>query len=351
MPRPFASIAAVLFAVSLAPEVFAAPEQKIAFRLEYEPPEGAGCPTADALALMLAGEFGYLVVRTDVSPVLRVAINRTAKGFEAELSAPDPTGNAETWHGKTNPQATCRELAYDLAYLVKLRLGPRAWPGEEPPPSLAAPPEIELGRPVIAPMTPRLPDAFAIVVPRVPASIPSSSEGEERIKLEASLGAVVSPYGLPSVALGGSFMPSVRWKRLAFAFDIRGVITPSASIGDAELPGRTTAWTASLLPCAALPHVDLCGVVSFGQMQLDLGKSYTVTGSDAFSMGFGARIAGRIPLSQRFTLVPFGEGTMQLRTISIQLDPNVTGAKEPIDWRSPTLRLTFGVAVAANLLE
>jgi len=147
MLRRLAPLAALLFGLFAARSSQAAPKPKIALRLEYEAPQGEICPDAEEQAMMIAGEFGYLVIRPDVSPVLRIAIRRVANTFEAEISAPNPADGATPWHGTTDTQGTCRELAYDIAALVKMRLGPQAWPSEEPPKNLAAPPEIEVGRP------------------------------------------------------------------------------------------------------------------------------------------------------------------------------------------------------------
>jgi len=124
MPLRLASLAFVVCALAISANAEAAPKHRIAFRLEYEAPSvDAACPDADELALMIAAEFGYLVVRTDVSPVVRVTIRRSSKRFEAEMSAPELAEGLEPWHGKTDTQGSCRELAYDVATLIEGRLG------------------------------------------------------------------------------------------------------------------------------------------------------------------------------------------------------------------------------------
>ncbi|MRG98287.1 hypothetical protein GF068_41205 [Polyangium spumosum] len=293
-----------------------------------------------------------MVVRTDVSPVVRIEVQRVGKGFEAEIWGPDPAEGVEPWHGRTDPQGTCRELAYDVAALVEARLGARAWSSEAPPPHLAAPPEIEVKPPELHTFAFRPPESLAALVPRAPASVTSSTpNGEEPpFEVEAAAGPAVSLYGLPGVAVGGSGLLGVRWPFFAAFAEVRGLITPASGIGDRDLPGRTVAWTGSVLPCLALKHVDACGVVSFSQLQFDLGPAYDVTASDAFSVGFGGRIDGRIRLSERFRLHGYVDVNMQLRSIAVALDPSQTTG-ETTFWRSPVLRIAIGVNVSANLME
>ncbi|MDI1430216.1 hypothetical protein [Polyangium sorediatum] len=351
MPRRLASLAAVLCGLTLASPALAA-KPKVAFRLEYAPPTPAdGCPDAEELALLLAGEFGYLVVRTDVSPVVRIEVRRVGRSFEAELWAPTAEG-AEPWHGRTDPQGTCRELAYDVATLVEARLGARAWGSEAPPPHIAAPPEIEVQSPALHAFAFRPFESLAALVPQAAASITSSTSNSEEppFQVEAAAGPAVSLYGLPGVAVGGSGLLGVRWPLFAFFAEVRGLITPASGVGDRDLPGRTAAWTGSVLPCLALKHVDACGVVSVSQLQFDLGSGYDVTASDAFSVGFGGRVDGRIRLSERFRLHGYVDLNMQLRSIVVALDP--TESRNAVtDWRSPLFRITAGITVSANLLE
>ncbi|MDI1484710.1 hypothetical protein [Polyangium sp. y55x31] len=352
MSRRLVSLAAVFCGLTLASPALAA-KPKIAFRLEYAPPTPPeGCPDPEELALLLAAEFGYLVVRTDVSPVVRIEVHRVGRGFEAELWGPGPAGGTKPWHGRTDPQGTCRELAYDVATLVEARLGARAWGSEAPPPHLAAPPEIEVNVPELHTFAFRPPESLAALVPQATASVTSSTpNGEEPpFQVEAAIGPALSLYGLPGVAVGGSGLLGVRWPLFAFFAEVRGLITPASGVGDRDLPGRTVAWTGSVLPCLALKHVDACGVVSVSQLQFDLGSGYDVTASDAFSVGFGGRVDGRIRLSERFRLHGYVDLNMQLRSIVVALDP--TESRNAVtDWRSPLLRITAGITVSANLLE
>ncbi|MRG98290.1 hypothetical protein [Polyangium spumosum] len=302
---------------------------------------------------MLAGEFGYMVVRTDVSPVVRVEVRRVGRAFEAELWGPDTEGGVEAWHGKTDTQGTCRELAYDIAALVRARLGPGAWGREDPPAHLAAPPEIEVQRPELRPFALRLPESLAFLAPRMPASLESSTPNAEGspVLIEAGLGAAVSPYGLPSVAVGGNAFLGVRWRRFAAFVEARGLITPASGIGETEIPGRATIWTGSAMPCLALKYVDGCAVVSLSQLQIDLGHGRAVTGSDGFSVGFGGRVNGKLSLSERFSLLGYADFNMQLRSIALELAPQTSTSGAVPDWRSPLLRITLGVAVTASFSD
>jgi len=350
MPRRLASLAAVICGLTLAPPALAA-KPRIAFRLEYAPPApAADCPDAEELAFMLAGEFGYMVVRTDVSPVVRVEVHRAARAFEAELWGPALEDGAEAWHGKTDTQGTCRELAYDIAALVRARLGPGAWGREDPPAHLAAPPELEVQRPEISPVAFRMPKSLAFLVPRASAFVVNSTPDAEAspVHVEAGLGGAVSPYGLPSVAVGGNGFLGVRWRSFSGFAEVRGLVTPASGIGEKEIPGRATLWTGSVMPCFAAKHADACAVVSLSQLQVDLGPGRAITGSDGFSVGFGGRVNGRLSLSERFSLLGYADVNMQLRSIALELAPQGSSGAVP-DWRSPLLRITLGVAITVAL--
>ncbi|HVK69143.1 MAG TPA: hypothetical protein VM694_32015 [Polyangium sp.] len=362
MLKRVVAVAAACTALSLSGRAAAEPPPQIAFRLDYQANlPGRGCPNADEFGLILAGEFGYLLVRDDAAATLRIETRTNGRRIEAELSAPNPTGDGD-WRRVITSQ-DCRELLYDAATLIRIRFGPGGWQGEEPPPWLLAPPRFEVERPELrlevpaafldsmagepseAPLTP-----WEGTAPRWAQRAPVAEE-QAPFQVEAALGPAIAPYGLPSVAVGGSGMLGVRWTRFAFAGEVRGVITPGSSVGDSKLMGRTTAWTGSLLPCLALPHVDGCGVLSVSQLQVETNPSFAVTGSDAFSVGFGARVNGRLRLSDRFTLVGYGDATMQLRSVAIALDPRTVGPETVPYWRSPLLRLTFGVTLNVDFLS
>ncbi|MRG90354.1 hypothetical protein [Polyangium spumosum] len=353
MPRRLASLAAVLFGLTLAPPALAA-KPKIAFRLEYAPPTPPeGCPDAEELAFMLAGEFGYMVVRTDVSPVVRVEVHRVGRAFEAELWGPDAADGAEAWHGKTDAQGTCRELAYDIAALVRARLGPGAWGHEDPPAHLAAPPEVEVQRPELRPVAPRLPESLSYLLPPALASVVTSPEAtdEPPVQVEASLGVAASPYGLPSFGLGGNGMLAVRWKRFALAGDVRGLITPASGIGEPEAPGRASLTTFALLGCATPKMFDVCAVVNASRLNFDLDPSSQLQSADAFSMGFGGRVAARWQFSSRFALVGYAETTGEIRNIVFRVRDPEDPTAPVYYWRSPTVRVVAGVAVSAALFD
>ncbi|TKD03457.1 hypothetical protein [Polyangium fumosum] len=352
MPRRLASLAAVLCGLTLAPSAFAA-KPKIAFRLEYAPPTPAeGCPDAEELALLLAGEFGYLVVRTDVSPVVRIEVHRVGRGFEAELWAPEPVEGAEPWHGRTDPQGTCRELAYDVAALVEARLGARAWGNEAPPPHLAAPPTIEVQSPELHPFTFRPPESLALLMPRPTAMVTdAASPGEQSsVQVTAAIGPAITPYGLPSLAVGGSGLMSFRWKPFALAVDVRGVVTPVRGIGPRDIPARTSLWTASILPCARTRFVDLCASVAVGRAAFHFEAPDPILMSDGFTVGFGGRVAGNWQFHPTYSLVMYGDAVADVRSVVFTTVDPTTGATVR-DWRAPVVRLGLGVMFAATLSE
>ncbi|MRG97829.1 hypothetical protein [Polyangium spumosum] len=349
--RRLLPLAAALSTLALASSAVAAPKHKIAFRLDYHAPDAStGCPDAEELALMMAGEFGYLVVRNDVSAVLRVDVRRVGRDFEAELSAPDPSGNGREWHYRTDKQGTCRELAYDVASVVRIAFGPRAWGSETPPPVLAAPPEIEVGRPEIRPLPVRMPQFLATLAPGSQAPTAGTTSEGTPFQVTAALGPVVSPLGLPSVAVGGQGMVEVRWPRFALAADMRGVATPASGIGPRDVPARTSFWSGTILPCARASIVDICGAAAIGRMTFHLEQPGSLSLSDGLLVGFGARLAARWSFAERYSLLFFGEGIADVRSVVFEtVNPDTDQTRE--EWRAPPVRLSLGALFSIALSE
>ena len=354
--RLLCPLAAAVLTLVLASSAVAAPKHKIAFRLDYDAPDAStGCPDADELALMMAAEFGYLVVRTDVSAVLRVDVRRVGKDFEAELWAPDPAGNGKEWHWRTDKQGTCHELAYDLAALVKMALGPRAWGSEEPPPALAAPPDIEVGRPaLVAPFVLRPYASVAFIPPGeqgpvAPPSTPATPVGEGAMRADVMLFGIVSPYGLSSTAVGGGGAFALRWPRFAVAAEIRGMMTPGSGIGDPPAPGRTSLLTGVVLPCFVVAPLDVCAVASISKLDFDLPPPLRLATVDGLTGGFGVRLVGRWQFAQRLALVGYGEVTGEVRHVTLEWKPTEGGTDPGYYWRSPTARVVLGVGLSVNV--
>ncbi|MDI1484356.1 hypothetical protein [Polyangium sp. y55x31] len=344
-------VAAASLTLAFASSAAAAPKEKIAFRLDYHAPDAsAGCPDAEELALMMAGEFGYLVVRTDVSAVLRVEVRRVGQDFEGELWAPDPSGNGKEWHSITDKQGTCRELAYDMASLVRIALGPRAWGSDTPPPELAAPTDIEVGTPEIHPVAFRMPQFLAALAPGSKAPTAGTTSEGTPVQVTAALGPVVSPLGLPSVAVGGQGMVEVRWPRFALAADMRGVATPASGIGPRDVPARTSFWSGTILPCARAGIVDICGAAAIGRMTFHLEKPGSLSLSDGLLVGFGARLAARWSFAERYSFLFFGEGIADVRSVVFRTaGPNSGQTVE--EWRAPPVRLSLGILLSIMLNE
>ncbi|MDC3952354.1 hypothetical protein KEG38_00745 [Polyangium jinanense] len=349
-----AALAAALLALALPRAAAAEPAPKIAFRLDLQALPGRGCPTAEEFGLILAAEFGYLLVRDDARATLRIETHPNGNKLDAVITVPDPESNGE-WR-RVLTQGDCRELLYDVAVLVSIAFGPRAWRGSEPPPWLVAPVDFEVGRPVldfepssaiVKLLHPVEEEAYEPVVVVSKEPLPRPIEDKPPFKVEAALGPAVMLHGLPGVAVGGNGLLGLRWRRFAVAAELRGLITPASGIGDHELPGRASVWAASALPCYAFEHIDACGAATFSHLSIDVESPLALTQADGFSVGFGARINGRVRLSERLGLLGFFDLNVQSRTFVLKLDASRTVA----DWRSPLLRLAVGAAVVIHLSE
>ncbi|MBK9258325.1 MAG: hypothetical protein IPM54_00640 [Polyangiaceae bacterium] len=346
--------AVIVSAVALRAE--ATPAKRIAVRLDYQAPEPSHfCPSSDELGFMLAAEFGYAVVRDDARGVLTVHVRVVDDKYQAELSAPNPSGTGENWRWNTDKQATCRELAYDVATTVGIAFGPRAWANGEPPETLAAPPPvIDVHSSAVLRERPRLVAKYVSTVSRTNRETTGTTAGanaDTPMQMEAALGPAVTLYGLPSVAIGGSGLLALRWTRFAIGLDIRGVITPMKGIGEREVPGRTQLWTFSLLPCGSARVLDICGIASLSTMRFELDDTQAIREADGFSAGFGARISPRWKLSDTFTLAGYADLTGELRAISIGMTQSAQPGGPAPDWISPQVRASLGVIVTTAVVK
>lgn len=334
-------------ALVLSPGAARAEERpKIAFRLEYAGAEG--CPEPDELGLILAAEFGYLLVRDDASARLAIQVQRSGRTYTAQLIARDADG-AERWSKRVQNANTCHELVYDVAVDVRAALGPLGWGSRVPPQWLAAPVDaLSVARPVIDLPRRYEPRSLALLAPPISLVMaePVSTSEERTLKPEAAIGAAVSPYGMPKVGLGGNVMMGLRWSPFSVYLDIRGLITPASGVGG--IPGHTSLWTFSLLPCASISVIDVCAIASASWMRFDVAD-YAIRHADGSSGGFGARVAGRWQFADRFALVPYADGTAELRPLVLRSSASAIPGGPPDYWRSPQLRLTLGVALAATI--
>jgi hypothetical protein len=143
-------------------------------------------------------------------------------------------------------------------------------------------------------------------------------------------------------------MLGLRWQHFAIAGDVRWLITPASGIGEPTTPGRTSLLTVALLPCLVAKIVDICGVVNASRLSFDLPVNSTT--ADGFSVGFGARVAGRWEFRPPFALVGYGEATGELRSLALRGIPAGDTDAQPVTyWRSPLVRVTLGVALAINI--
>jgi hypothetical protein len=179
---------------------------------------------------------------------------------------------------------------------------------------------------------------------------PGPKPEEAPFRAEVALGPAVMLYGMPSVGVGGNTTFGLRWERFALAADIRGLITPAAGIGPKEIPARTSLWGFSLLPCVIVSVVDVCMMGSASVITFQVDDSVALRAADGFSVGFGARFAPRLRLSDRFTLIGYGDFTAELRSIALRSEASPLPGGPLPDWVSPSLRITLGVSLSARLV-
>lgn len=169
--------------------------------------------------------------------------------------------------------------------------------------------------------------------------------------MEGALGPAMAPYGLPSVAVGGSGLIGLRWQRFALGLDVRALITPALGIGDPPAPGRTSVVNIALLGCGIARFVDLCAVVNGSRLNFDLDKAGQLQSADTSSLGFGGRIAARWQFSSRFALVGYADISAEVRNLIFKASRPEAPTVPAYFWRSPSMRVTFGFTVSVFLFD
>ncbi|UQA59972.1 hypothetical protein [Polyangium aurulentum] len=339
-------MAAAIFAMP-ARALAAEEPNRVAFRLEYTPPRTVrGCLGREDFTMWLASRFGYEVVRDDARALVHVEVKQAGRTTEAHVSARDEKG-VERWKAVIPTDLDCRELIQDTAASIGSNLGNWHLTHERVPEWLLYRRPVEVGMPAPSPPV----RAFMALLPpmrswvrnpvlaRVAETPESTQDAGARWEVAAAF--LVSPYGLPTVGLGGGASVTLRWPAVFITGELRGMSTIATRAGGEPL--RTTLWSGLVGPCREVGlRLAVCGLVSVGRLSARFDSPLERIDSAALSVMLGGRLSlDLVRFAGPVTLRLFGDAMIPLGQSRISV---TTGAKSTIVAEADTPFVVVGIS-------
>lgn len=321
---------ATLALLTLSTRAHAAPTARLVYSRTAE---ASSCPDEAALRRAVSARVGYDVFFPWAPRTVVVAIVRRQRAFVATVSLVDEGGIDHGAH-ELHSDVACVDLLDTVALAVAIAIDPQSL--------LAAPASSNE-----APPPPPPPDPLPLT-PMPAALEPGDGTGRrgdeeserkaptsERVRLEASLGAVVSLGMAPSPAVGTTLDVGFRWSRFSLA--IEGAIDAPASEA-VSAGGRASAWLAygALVPCASLGVLFGCAVVRGGSLESSgEGVLDTKSASNAW-WAIGGRVGALLPVTGPLRLRLRADLVGDLQPTTLRLD----GATA---WPAPVVAGSLGI--------
>jgi hypothetical protein len=327
---------------------------RAAVRLEYTRGSGAErCPDEAFLRAEAARLLGYDPFRDDAPLVITARIERAGSELVATLSLRDAEGKTR-WADGFGTSGGCEEIAAGMALTLVAGIQSAPGPATTPPHDLPSPPATPPPQPPSAtpapehappPQPPRraAPPPMSVTRPdRKEASAPA----EERLQIEAGVGAVVGLGMAPGLAAGMTLTAGVRRGDGSIALEGRGL----ASLGQ-EVEGMTMRTTAFMTAGVACLHGRLlfgCGLVTVGAVRFVPGDPWSMRPRTDVLSGLGARLGGEWPLSERWYAHGYIEAIGLVDDVVLRRQSAGSEPPAPLRWASPPLGAALGLLVTAT---
>ena len=309
------------------------------FALEYEAPDGAGCPTATELRAAVAGELGYDPwdpVDDRTSPRIVVLIRTAREGGvrgRVEMRAADGRrlGAREWTAGGCGELSQTLELAIAMA-IDPLRAAVLPAPASKPEP---APAKAE-------PVT--TPAVDAEVPPRAPSTIerapPSRLVDELRVRMAFGVQGSVAAAPGPTIGFMGRIGLVLR--RWSLAVELHGDLPGAATVDGGHLSASTLA--AFGVACAAHRVVAFCLLGGGGGQELAASGFAQAQSSWVPYAAVGARIEAGLPITGALAVLVRVDLLVPLTRAALYV-----GTGPPLRvYRSAPLSNRFGLALSTR---
>jgi hypothetical protein len=304
------------------------------FALVYQAPDGAGCPTDEAVRAAVTAELGYDPwdpIDDGASPRIVVAIRNVRERVRGriEMRARDGRrlGARELEGGSCAELTPALELAIAVA-IDPLRAGARALPPVE-----NAPPRASVTAAAPSP---------SVVTPLVFVPAPRPRRYVDEVRLRVAFGVQGTVDAAPGPTFG--FMGRVGFgaRRWLAAIELRGDLPGSADVDGGRVSASTMA--AFLVPCVYHHIVAFCALAGAGGQEV-AGSGYLLARSSWVPYAAaGARIELELPVSHAMSVLLRVDVLAPLTRAEL-----FVGTERPQRvYRSAPISNSFGVALSTR---
>ncbi|MGZ3439103.1 MAG: hypothetical protein ACXVDD_06295 [Polyangia bacterium] len=316
--------ACVLAAASSVARAASAPS----FALVYQAPEGAGCPSDEAVRSAVAGELGYDPwdpVDDGGSPRIVVGIHAVRDGVRGRVEMRATDGKRLGARELEAP--SCAELTRALELAIAVAIDPlRAGPRPAPPSDATPRP------PVIVPPPPPL---------RLAAPPPRHRLVDE-LRLRVAFGVQGTVAAAPGPTFGFMGRVGFALRRWSLAIELRGDLPGSADVDGGRVSASTMA--AFLVPCLFHRIVAFCAIGGAGGQEV-AGSGFLASRSSWVPYGaLGARIELELPVSSVLAVLIHVDVMAPLTRAELYV-----GTERPQRvYRSAAISNSFGLALSTR---
>ena len=320
-----------LAAVCLAGSVFAQTPRRVRFEYARRPGAGA-CPEGGIIQAGVSARLGYEPFDDKAGDVVRVTVQSSGHGLEAQIEMTDATGGPKAERRLVSRERDCAELASAVELAVSIAIDPfrlsRATVQQDPGVAPGAPadhrPDKESAR-----------SGPEVCVANAPATVAQRGP----LSGLALAGVVGSLGAAPSPAVGVVIGAALRAGGWSLGLEGRADLPASKGLRAGE--ATTGLLAASLVPCAHLGVAAVCALGTAGALR---ASGHGLVDARQVTLPYaavGARLALAFPVSPRWSARLHGDVTAPLTESKVVVDGDVV-------WTSPILSAALGLGVAAN---
>jgi hypothetical protein len=288
--RSVAALVACVLPLVCSPTANAAPRPS--FAIAYQAPDGAGCPTQEAVRASVAAELGYDPwdpVDDGGSPRIVVTIRAHRAGVRGRVEMRATDGRHLGARELEAP--SCAELAGALVLAIAVAIDPLR--AVAPPPKPAAATTATTAQ-APTPSLPPPPLAAATPAPRRPGLV-------DEIRLRVAFGVQGTIDAAPGAQFGFMGRVGFALRRFSLAAEVRGDLPGSADVDGGRVSASTMA--AFLVPCVSHRVVALC-LLGGGGGQEVAGSGYLLSRSSWVPyVAVGARIEIELAMTRIIALL------------------------------------------------
>ncbi len=302
------------------------------FALSYQPPDGAGCPTEEALRASVTGELGYDPwdpVDDGSSPRIVVAIRGERDGVRGRVEMRATDGRRLGARELEAP--SCAVLLRALALAIAVAIDPLRAGAPPPPPTPATATAPSAKPPAIVP-----PPSLVVALP------PRRHRLSDEVRLRVAFGVQGSVGAAPGPTVG--FMGRVGFsvRRWSAAIELRGDLPGSAEVDGGGVSASTMA--AFLVPCVAHRTIAFCLLAGGGGQEV-AGSGYLLSRSSWVPYAaLGARVELDLPVSESLAVLFRVDVLAPLTRTELYV-----GTERPQRvYRSAAISNSFGVALSTR---